>query len=487
MLPLFPLATGVDIAIAQNAGAPVAVSTTPSQLSPVDYNFVAQANLGALFRVDPGRLAEEKATTAAIRDYAHLMVVTHIPVIDTSNAILQRKGITAPPNTLLHGAYDTMIDSLAGFVLPAAAEESAPAQNAQVQTGADQSPWDRQKDANARQADAWFDNYKFRDGETIARLRIHYATLGEPHRNPDGNIDNAVLVLHWTGADGRALLSPTYMKALFDPGRPLDARRYYLIFPDSVGHGHSSKPSDGLKANFPNYGYRDIVDLQHKLVTETLGINHLHAILGMSMGGMNAWQWAEAYPDAMDGAMPVVSLPIRVSGRNMLWRRMAIDDIRSDPEWNGGNYAKPLTGRLQGYEILRMMIDGVPHLQAILPDGPAAERFIAEARKQAEAVDANDILYSLKSSADYDPEPGLASIRTKVFALNFDDDEFNPESLHVLEHLMPKVSLGRFLVQPGSEASFGHLTMAHPDLWAQHVGEFMHWLGDAPPHVDQAR
>ena len=179
----------------------------------------------------------------------------------------------------------------------------------------------RQENAVAKQADAWFENYKFRDGESIPLLRIHYATLGTPHRNAQGDIDNAVLVLHWTGADGRALLSPTYMKALFDPGRPLDAHSYYLIFPDGVGHGQSSRPSDGLRAGFPNYGYGDIVDLQHKLVTETLGIKHLHAILGLSMGGMNAWQWAEAYPDAMDGVMPVVSLPIKVSGRNMLWRR----------------------------------------------------------------------------------------------------------------------------------------------------------------------
>jgi homoserine O-acetyltransferase/O-succinyltransferase len=377
--------------------------------------------------------------------------------------------------------------SAAGFALPAAADESAPTQSLEIHTGADIAPWDRQTNAAAKQADAWFENYKFRDGETITRLRIHYATLGEPHRNADGNIDNAVLVLHWTGADGLALLSPAYMEALFDVGRPLDARRYYLIFPDNVGHGQSSKPSDGLKAKFPNYGYRDIVDLQHKLVTETLGINHLHAILGMSMGGMNAWQWAEAYPDAMDGVMPVVSLPIKVSGRNMLWRRMVINDIRSDPEWNGGNYTKPSTGWLLGYEILRMMIDGVPHLQATVPDGQAADRIIEDERKQAEAVDANDILYSLKSSADYDPEPGLTSIRTKVFALNFDDDEFNPEMLHVLERLMTQVPHGRFIVQSGSETSFGHLTMAHPELWAQHVGEFMQWLGDTPLQVNQAR
>ena len=203
--------------------------------------------------------------------------------------------------------------------------------------------------------------------------------------------------------------------------------------------------SPRIKSTVPNYGYRDIVDLQHKLVTETLGINHLHAILGMSMGGMNAWQWAEAYPEATDGVMPVVSLPIKVSGRNMLWRRMVIDDIRSDPEWNSGNYTKPPTGWLRGYEILRMMIDGVPHLQAIVPDGQAADRLIEDTREHAEAIDANDILYSLKSSADYDPQPSLASIRTKVFALNFADDEFNPEVLHVLERLMPQVPQGRFI------------------------------------------
>jgi homoserine O-acetyltransferase len=194
----------------------------------------------------------------------------------------QLKSLSVRPASLRHrnllfGLYVALL-SAAGFASHAAAQDLAPAQNAQI----------------ARQADAWLENYKFRDGETITRLRIHYATLGEPHRNADGNIDNAVLVLHWTGADGLALRSPAYMKALFDPDRPLDARRYYLIFPDNVGHGQSSKPSDGLKAQFPNYGYRDIVDLQHKLVTETLGIKHLHAVLGTSMGGMNAWQWAEA-------------------------------------------------------------------------------------------------------------------------------------------------------------------------------------------------
>jgi homoserine O-acetyltransferase len=285
-------------------------------------------------------------------------------------------------------------------------------------------------------------------------------------------------MLHWTGADGRALLSPTYTKALFDPGQPLDASRYYLIFPDSVGHGQSSKPSDGLKARFPNYGYDDMVDLQHKLVTETLGIKHLRAIVGMSMGGMNAWQWAEAYPDEMDGVMPVVSLPTKVSGRNLLWRRMIIDAIRSDPDWQGGNYSKRLGSFALACEILRLMIDGVPRLQAVVLDSGKADQFINEVRQISEKVDPNNILYSLKSSSDYDPEPGLASIKTKVFALNFSDDEFNPDELQILERLISKVPRGSYVVQPGSDISYGHLTMAHPELWVQQVTKFMDSLPD---------
>ena len=342
------------------------------------------------------------------------------------------------------------------------------------------SPWDQRVNPAAVQADVWFDNYKFRSGETLKRLKIHYATLGTPHRNAQGDIDNAVLVLHWTGADSRALLSPIYTKALFDPGRPLDARRYYLIFPDSVGHGQSSKPSDGLKTNFPNYDYSDIVDLQHKVVTETLGVRHLHAILGMSMGGMNAWQWAEAYPDMMDGVMPVVSLPIPVSGRNLLWRRMVIDAIRSDPEWKNGDYTQTPHGWILGYGVLRMMIDSASALQQEIPSGSAADKFLAVNHVSAEHVDPNDILHSLKSSFTYDPGPELSKIKTKLFALNFSDDEFNPDKLQVLENLVPKLEHGRYVVQEGTATSPGHFTMTRPDLWAEHVAAFMQWLGDTP-------
>ena len=343
------------------------------------------------------------------------------------------------------------------------------------------SPWDQKVNPAAAQADAWFDNYKFRDGETLTRLKIHYSTLGKPHRSIKGEIDNAVLVLHWTGADSRALLSPTYTKVLFDANRPLDAHRYYLIFPDSVGHGQSSKPSDGLKMKFPNYDYNDVVDLQHKLVTETLGIEHLHAILGMSMGGMNAWQWAEAYPDMLDGVMPVVSLPIPVSGRNLLWRRMVIDAIRSDPAWKNGDYTETPRGWIVGYNILRMMIDSASALQHEVSDSAAADKFLDGNRVTAEHVDANDILYSLESSFSYNPEPELAKIKTKLFALNFSDDEFNPDRMQVLETIVPKLDDGRYVVQAGTPSSPGHFTMTRPDLWAQHVAEFVRWLGDSPP------
>jgi homoserine O-acetyltransferase/O-succinyltransferase len=333
----------------------------------------------------------------------------------------------------------------------------------------------------AKRADAWFPNYRFREGETLDRLRIHYATLGSPHRNAHGEIDNAVLVLHWTGSSGAALLSQAYTDALYGPGKPLDARRYYLIFADSIGCGQSSKPSDGLRARFPNYNYGDTVDLQHKLVTETLGLKHLHAVVGMSMGGMNAWQWAEAYPDFTNGVMPVVSLPTKVSGRNLIWRKLAIQSILSDPDYDDGNYTKPTRGWIQAYQLLRMMIDGVPHLQAIAPDSTGADNFIAAARAQALQGDANDVLYSLRASRDYDPEPALSTIKTKVFALNFSDDEFNPDVLKILETRISEVRNGRYFVQPGSSTSFGHLTMAHPELWANHGGDFIRWLGDGLP------
>jgi homoserine O-acetyltransferase/O-succinyltransferase len=357
--------------------------------------------------------------------------------------------------------------ALAAFLL--ASSPSAFAQNG---------PWGGGDNPAAKQLEANYGHYQFRDGESLDDLRIHYATMGQPHRNAAGEIDNAVLVLHWTGSDGRAVLSPLYQRALYDAGRPLDARKYFLIIPDNVGHGRSSKPSDGLRGKFPHYGYGDIVDLQHRLVTETLGIKRLHAIVGMSMGGMNAWQWAEAWPDAVEGIMPVVSLPVPVSGRNLIWRRMAIGYIENDPDWKGGNYTSPPRGWTNAYELLRLMIDGVPHMQAIAPDAAGADKFITEAAAQAAGAQPIDALYSLKSSADYNPEPGLDTIRAKVLALNFGDDEFNPDGLNILQTRITRVKQAHYIVQPGSPSAYGHLTMAHPELWADHVVEFMDRIRD---------
>ncbi|MBV8391649.1 MAG: alpha/beta fold hydrolase, partial [Alphaproteobacteria bacterium] len=308
-------------------------------------------------------------------------------------------------------------------------------------------------------------------GEVLPEVRLHYTTLGEPHRNAQGAVDNAVLLLHWTAANGQALLSPDYREALFAAGAPFDASRYFVILPDAIGHGRSSKPSDGLKARFPHYGYGDMVDLQHRLVVDVLGVQHLHAVVGMSMGCMNAWEWAERFPDAMDGIMPVACFPSAVTGRNLLWRRMAVDTIKSDPEWAGGNYDKPIRSVVPALEILRLMIDGVPHFQAVAGSRDGADAFIREFKQQVAGADANDMVYTLESSGDFDGS-GLEKVKARVFALNFADDEFYRDSLQTLQRDMQKVRTGHLVVRPVSQGSIGHLSMTRPSLWADQARAF---------------
>ena len=325
------------------------------------------------------------------------------------------------------------------------------------------------------QRDVIFPNYKFEDGETLSELRLHFVTLGHTHTNAQGAIDNAILLLHWTNASSQALLTSEFQFALFAPGAPLDTSRYFIIVPDDIGHGRSSKPSDGLKAAFPHYGYGDMVDLQHRVVTESLGIGHLRAIIGMSMGCMNAWQWAEEFPDAMDGIMPVACFPAPISGRNLLWRRMLIDGIRSDPAWDGGNYQKQPSSALQGSLLARMMIDGVPALQQEVPNVEAADALIHGAGGQS-TTDANDLLYAFESSRDFNAEPALPQIKTKVFALNFADDEFYRDSLQILERDAQTLSRKQIVVRAVAKGSVGHLSMAHPELWKDQIAAFMNWL-----------
>lgn len=326
------------------------------------------------------------------------------------------------------------------------------------------------------QADATFADYKFRDGETLHQLRLHYAVLGEPHRNKRGDIDNAILLLHWTNASSQALLVSEYKEALFGPDAPFDIKRFFVIIPDAIGHGQSSKPSDGLKARFPHYAYSDMVSLQHKLIVETLGITHLHAVVGMSMGCMNAWQWAETYPDALDGIMAIACFPSPISGRNLLWRRMIVDGIKADPAWDEGNYQRQPPSVAAGVQIARMMIDGVPHLQEEVNTRENADEFIRDTKQQAAGQDANDLIYSFEASGDFNAEPGLGNIKVKVFALNFVDDEFYRDSLQILQQDMPKLQNGKLVVRGISAGSTGHFSMAHPGLWKDQARDFVSWL-----------
>jgi len=329
---------------------------------------------------------------------------------------------------------------------------------------------------NQHQDTASFPDYKFHNGETLPDVRIHYTTIGKQHTNADGRVDNAILLLHWTGASSQALLTPEYKQALFAPGAPLDATRFFVIIPDDIGHGESSKPSDGLRAAFPHYGYSDMVDLQHKLVTDSLGITHLRAIIGMSMGCMNAWQWAEAYPDVMDGVMPIACFPAPISGRNLLWRRIVINTIKSDPLYGNGTYQEQPPSAVTAFAIVRMLIDGVPALQHEVPSTEAAEAFIRGIKSQVKGQDANDVIYAFDSSRDFNAEPGLHQIKTKVFALNFADDEFYRDSLQILERDIQQVHQGKIAIRPISAGSVGHFTMSHPALWKDQVQEFMNWL-----------
>jgi len=323
------------------------------------------------------------------------------------------------------------------------------------------------------EGDAVFTNYTFRDGEKLLQSRIHYVTLGHKHLNVRGEIDNAVLLLHWTNASSQALVTPEFQRALFAPGSPVDVSRYFIVIPDDIGHGHSSKPSDGLKARFPHYGYGDMVDLQRKLLADSLRIEHLHAVIGMSMGCMNAWQWAEAYPEAEDGIMPIACFPAPISGRNLLWRRLLIDTVHADPAWNGGNYeTQPPSARF-AFELARMMIDGVPALQQEVRTPEEADTLLTNVSSQTKALDVNDLLYAFDSSRDFNAEPGLSTIKTKVFALNFEDDEFYRDSLGILENDVRRVPHGQQVVQQAGPGSVGHLTMSHPALWRAQVEAFM--------------
>ena len=316
--------------------------------------------------------------------------------------------------------------------------------------------------------------FRFRSDEVLPELRLQYLTLGTPKRDFSGRVVNAVLMLHGTTSTSGHFLRPGVANELFGEGQPLDASRYFIILPDDIGHGGSSKPSDGLRSRFPRFGYHDSVTAQYRLLTEHLGIDHLLLVFGYSMGGMQAWLWGERYPDCMDAIMPLACQPAQIAGRNLLFRRMIAKAIHSDPGWQGGEYRQPPRGWLHASAMFTIMTDSPVSLQAQAPTRAAAEALFDEIAASAEKTyDANDLLSWLDASWDYDPEPDLHTIKAQVLAVNFADDMINPPNLGIMERTLQRVPRGRYVLIPESGRTKAHQTVFLASVWKPYVLELL--------------
>ena len=318
-------------------------------------------------------------------------------------------------------------------------------------------------------------DFHFKSGETLPELHLHYRTLGTPTRDARGRVSNAVLILHATGGWGGNFLVPQFAGVLYGPGQLLDITRYYIILPDGIGHGKSSKPSDGLHAHFPQYEYDDMVAAQHLLVEQGLGVNHLRLILGTSMGCMHSWIWGERYPDFMDALMPLACLPVQIAGRNRLWRKMLISGIRQDPDWRNGDYTtEPRAGLEIAADMLVIAGSAPLPMQQSLPTRDAADRWLQDVvKRETETLDANDLLYAVNASRNYDPSAGLQVISVPVMFVNSADDFINPPELGIAEREIQKVKKGKFVLLPLSEQTHGHGTHTWAALWQQCLKELL--------------
>jgi homoserine O-acetyltransferase len=318
-------------------------------------------------------------------------------------------------------------------------------------------------------------NFVFRDGETLPELRLHYMTLGKPERAASGRVTNAVLILHGTGGSGRQFLGKIYAGELFGPGQLLDANKYFLILRDGIGHGKSSKPSDGLRMKFPKYDYDDMVAADYKLLTEGLGVNHLRLVTGTSMGCMHSFVWGETYPDFMDALMPLACLPVQIAGRNRLWRKMAMDAITNDPEWKGGEYTEEPEQALRFWINTLLLVGSAPlQMQKMMPTRDAADKFLEEAyATRLKDLDANDILYQLAASRNYDPSGQLDKIKAPVMWINSADDFINPPELGIAEREVKKIKRGKFVLLPVSKQTYGHGTHTHAAVWKGYLEELL--------------
>ncbi|MCX6546198.1 MAG: alpha/beta fold hydrolase [Acidobacteria bacterium] len=320
------------------------------------------------------------------------------------------------------------------------------------------------------QGDYVLKNFAFASGGSLPELRMHYRTIGQPRKDAAGLVRNAVLVLHGTTGSGAQFLAASFAGELFGSGQLLDASKYFLILVDNIGHGGSSRPSDGLRAAFPKYGYRDMVTAQYRLLTEGLGVNHLRLVMGTSMGGMHSWLWGEMYPDFMDALMPLASLPTQIAGRNRMWRRIAIDAIRSDPEWQGGNYTAQPRGLRTAAGMLDLMSSNPALHQAAAPTFEAADKaFDTYVNNYMKTADANNVLYALQASWDYDPGPALEKIKAPLVAVNSADDLINPPELRILEREITRVAKGSAFVIPLGDKTRGHGSHTIAALWKDHL------------------
>jgi len=318
-----------------------------------------------------------------------------------------------------------------------------------------------------KEADWVARDFKFHTGDVLPELKLHYTTVGAPTGEP-------VLILHGTGGSGAAMLSPGFAGQLFGPGQPLDASKYYIIIPDSLGAGKSGKPSDGMRAKFPRYNYDDMVAAQHRLVTEGLGIKRLRLILGNSMGGMHAWVWATNYPDAMDAIVPMASQPTEMSSRNWMMRRMIIDAVRNDPDWQNGDYTtQPKSVQVANVFFGIATNGGTLAYQKLAPNRAAADKLLDDRLKAPFRADANDFLYQWDSSRDYNPAPQLERIKAAVLAINAADDERNPPETGLMEQSLKRIKNAKLFLIPASEETRGHGTTGMAKFWSEQLAEFL--------------
>jgi homoserine O-acetyltransferase len=362
-----------------------------------------------------------------------------------------------------------VLSLLVGLLLgvsPAAAQASA----------SSSTPWPTQE------GDYVVHDFRFHDGERLASLRLHYTTLGQPRRDASGRIVNAVMVLHGTGGSGAQFLQPQFADVLYRPGGLLDIRRWYVILPDGIGHGKSSKPSDGLHARFPHYDYADMVAAQHIVLTEALHVDRLRLLMGTSMGCMHDFVWAETYPTFADAIMPLACLPVPIAGRNRMWRRALIDAIKDDPSWQGGDYKEEPKAALRTAADLLLIAGSAPlQMQAADPTPESADAALEKAQaKTLQTTDANDLLYQVAASEDYDPSSGLERIAAPLTWVNSADDFINPAELGIAQMEVLRIAKGRFVLIPASLKTHGHGTHTWAADWSGELAALLERSGPMP-------